>query len=159
MNQTCNELFGYNLQELQLQICQNNMKDASVMAVLPTGFGKTVTFVLPQLFSQNQKITIVISPIKALVSEQVDALNAKNLNAMNLKNVRYNGANFINTMRNYRFIYCCPESFVSKIEYIRILVDSDLIGRFVVDEIHCLFDWVHFRPAYQSCLNFIVDEF
>lgn len=149
---------------LQQQIVQAAMSDKPVFAVLPTGGGKSLCFQLPALVRYQRRgvLTIVISPLQALMKDQVDNLRAKTgaPNAAALYGLltapeRGEVLNGIQ-MGDIAVLYVSPEqlrnrSFQNAIAYRE-------IGCWVFDEAHCLSKWGHdFRPDYLYAGRFIRD--
>jgi ATP-dependent DNA helicase RecQ len=151
------EFFGYdNFRNGQIEIIEAVLKFNNVLAVLPTGAGKSVCYQIPAIISEN--FSIVISPLIALMKDQVDALNRK-------KEV----SAFINSTMNYReteevlnkvalgsikLLYLAPEKTDSLrfAERIKALKPKYLF----VDEAHCISEWGHnFRPSYLKIKEFI----
>jgi len=120
-------------------------------ALLPTGGGKSLCFQIPALAKEG--ICIVISPLIALMKDQVKALNDKGIKAMALTSgVSYNQLDTLldNCIYgNYKFLYLSPERLQQELVQDRIkLMHVNLIA---VDEAHCISQWgSDFRPAYKN---------
>ena len=148
---------------IQEMAVKAGMGNESLIAVFPTGGGKSLTYQLPALIrgEATRSLTVVISPLQSLMKDQVDNLGKKSITKAvalyglldsiqrkeNIKSVR-NGEACI--------LYIAPESLRSKtIE--RLLLARD-IARFVIDEAHCLSTWGHdFRVDYLFIGDFIKD--
>ena len=161
------EVFGYDnfrtydgepLQERAAAAAVNN---DSLLAIFPTGGGKSITFQLPALMAgENYKgLTVVISPLQSLMKDQVDNLNKKGI----VDAVTINGlldpierAEAIERVESglASLLYISPESLRSKT--IEKLLLSRQIARFVIDEAHCFSSWGHdFRVDYLYIGDFI----
>jgi len=149
--------FGYNsFLRGQKEIIESILKGKQVIAILPTGAGKSLCYQLPALISEN--FSIVISPLIALMKDQVDNLNKGN-----------EVAAFINSTMSFseteevfqkisfgkiKLLYLAPERLDNKKFAERI---NELNPNFLfVDEAHCISEWGHnFRPSYTKIQEFI----
>lgn len=149
---------------LQQQVVESAMKGESLLAVFPTGGGKSMTFQLPALIAGEGlgALTVVISPIQALMKDQVDVLEKRRqigcsayinsmLSPLERKDVFervYNGEKNI--------LYISPESLRSNSIFNLLL--HRRIARIVIDEAHCFSCWGHdFRVDYLYLADFIKD--
>jgi len=149
---TLKRYFGYStFRPLQEEIIRDSLAGRDVFALLPTGGGKSLCFQLPALVRNG--LTIVISPLIALMKDQVDSLRANGIAAACL-NSSLEGDERRATWRDLhqgriRLLYVAPERlFVGTL--IEELKQWNL-GAVAVDEAHCISEWGHdFRPEYRK---------
>lgn len=161
------KIFGYDHfrtydgEPLQERAAQAAVEGKSLLAIFPTGGGKSLTFQLPAIMSgrTEQGLTVVISPLQSLMKDQVDSLSDKGITDA----VTINGlldpvtrADSIQRVRNgdVSLLYISPEMLRSKtIE--NILIARHVV-RFVIDEAHCFSSWGQdFRVDYLYIGKFI----
>lgn len=136
---------------LQEDIINAVLQGEDTFALLPTGGGKSVCFQVPALVKDG--ICIVVSPLVALMKDQVQALQAKGIKAMALTSgINYNQLDTLldNCIYgNYKFLYLSPERLQQDIVQARIRqMNVNLIA---VDEAHCISQWGNdFRPSYKN---------
>lgn len=136
---------------LQEEIIQSVLEGNDTLALLPTGGGKSMCFQIPALAKEG--ICVVISPLVALMKNQVKSLQDKGIKAMALTSgISYNQLDTLldNCIYgNYKFLYLSPERLQQDIVKQRIKqMNVNLIA---VDEAHCISQWGNdFRPAYKN---------
>ncbi len=133
----------------QEEIIENVLAGNNSLAIMPTGGGKSLCFQLPALVLEG--MAIVISPLIALMKDQVDALNANGIaasyyNSSQEPEVQEEVLNKVKTGQ-LKLLYVAPESLWSLTGYFK-KIEISLIA---VDEAHCISAWGHdFRPAYTQ---------
>ncbi len=148
----------------QREMVEASLRDESFLTILPTGGGKTFTFWLPAIFKANayKALTVVISPLQALIEDHIKSFNLK---VANYKAVAISG--FMSPLERGEAIeqvvngeadilYIAPESLRSNTIFN--ILKNRLIERFVIDEAHCLSTWGNdFRQDYYYICEFIKD--
>ncbi|MEO5958495.1 MAG: DNA helicase RecQ, partial [Opitutaceae bacterium] len=152
LEQILKRTFGYSsFRPLQREIIETSLAGRDVFALLPTGGGKSLCFQLPALARSG--LTVVVSPLIALMKDQVDALQASGVAATFLNSTlgadearsRLSGLH----RNQYRLLYVAPE---------RLMLDgwSENLKKWnvtclAIDEAHCVSEWGHdFRPEYRQ---------
>lgn len=143
----------------QKEIVESIINEHDTFALLPTGAGKSICFQVPGVyFYQQGFVTIVVSPLVALMKDQVDHLLSNNIPATfvnhtldsNEKNKRLEQIKH----NEFAFVYVSPERLMTKM-FCK-LCQNIKIKLLVVDEAHCISQWGHdFRPEYSQITNFI----
>ena len=151
----------YDGQPLQEQAVQAAIRHESLLAIFPTGGGKSLTFQIPALISgeANKGLTVVISPLQSLMKDQVDNLERQGVTAA----VTING--LLDVIERQQalervvngtaaLLYISPELLRSRtIEYV---LSNRTITRFVIDEAHCFSAWGQdFRVDYLYIAEFM----
>ena len=131
-----------------------NKKD--VLAIMPTGGGKSICYQVPALCLDG--MTIVISPLISLMKDQVDALKSMGIEAelinSSLSNNEYNQVLYNIENDRYKLLYVAPERLDS-MEFIDLIRNKE-ISQVAIDEAHCISSWGHdFRPSYKRIPQFI----
>ncbi|ABA22309.1 ATP-dependent DNA helicase RecQ [Trichormus variabilis ATCC 29413] len=148
--------FGYdNFRPGQRQIIEDALQNRDLMVVMPTGGGKSLCFQLPALMKQG--LTVVVSPLIALMQDQVEALRNNNISAtflnssLNAYQVRSREEAILNG--KVRLLYVAPERLLSErfLPFLDLVNEKVGISIFAIDEAHCVSEWGHdFRPEYRQ---------
>lgn len=161
MKQNCEEVlfncFGYKqFRRGQREIIDSILTGRDVLAIMPTGAGKSICFQLPALMLEG--VTIVISPLISLMQDQVRALSSSGINAAYINSSLTKSQIdkvFSSAVRGeYKLIYVAPERLES---YDMLALFRQLrVSMVTVDEAHCVSQWGQdFRPSYLKIAEFI----
>ncbi len=156
IHETLQQRFGYDsFMPGQTDVIRHLLRGNSSAAVFPTGGGKSLCYQLTSLLLPG--LTLVVSPLIALMKDQIDALQKRGIAAIRmdstLSNDEYQQA--IGQLRNgeLRLLYVAPERFNN--ERFRELLQQLSISLFAIDEAHCISEWGHaFRPDYLKLTRF-----
>jgi len=150
------EHFGYQtFKPGQREVVEHLLAGRSAAAVFPTGGGKSLCYQLPALAFDG--ITLVVSPLIALMKDQIDALAARGIAAQRLDSTLdadgYRAAMDRVRAGELRLLYVAPERFNN--ERFRQVLDQLDVALFAVDEAHCISEWGHnFRPDYLKLAGY-----
>ncbi len=151
------EVFGYSqFRGNQEDIIKNILGGSNTFVIMPTGAGKSLCYQLPSLVADG--LAVVISPLIALMKNQVDQMNAFGINAQFL-NSTLSKAEITRVKKeslngNIKLLYVAPES-LTKPENVDFLKKVN-IAFVAVDEAHCISEWGHdFRPEYRRIKEII----
>ena len=159
--ETLKEYWGYeSFRPMQEEIVNSALEDKDVLAILPTGGGKSVCFQVPAMMREGT--AIVVTPLIALMKDQVQNLNDRGIKALCI-HAGMTRREVDNTLNNalygdFKFLYVSPERLSTQLfqGYVREMTVSYI----VVDEAHCISQWGYdFRPNYLQIgkLREIVD--
>jgi ATP-dependent DNA helicase RecQ len=152
------ENFGFEkFRPNQEDIINGVLSGYDTLAIMPTGGGKSICFQLPALILPG--ITIVISPLIALMKDQVDSLKANGIAAcfINSSQTEDERQFYIESLKSnvIKLVYIAPES----LSYLDNIFNSLTISLIAIDEAHCISAWGHdFRPAYTN-LGYLKNRF
>ncbi|MBQ8250032.1 MAG: DNA helicase RecQ [Clostridia bacterium] len=151
--------YGYSsFREGQEPIIDNILSGRDILAVMPTGAGKSICYQIPALMLDG--ITLVISPLISLMKDQVGALNQNGIRAAYLNSSltprQYRMALDNVRLGVYKIIYVAPERLMTD-GFLELVADMN-ISLVAVDEAHCVSQWGHdFRPSYTHIADFVAN--
>ena len=155
--ETLKTYFGYDtFREGQEKIVEAILMNRDVLAIMPTGSGKSICYQIPALILPG--ITLVISPLISLMQDQVKALNDAGIHAAfinsSLTENQISKALYLAASGRYKIIYVAPER-LENYEFLEFARNVE-ISMVTVDESHCISQWGQdFRPSYLKIVEFI----
>ncbi|WP_195972328.1 DNA helicase RecQ [Clostridium thermobutyricum] len=152
-----NKYYGYkSFRKDQEEIINNIINGNDVLAIMPTGGGKSICYQVPAIAMDG--LTIVISPLISLMKDQVDSLNSLGIDSAyinsSLSNIEIQEVYFRLNTGDIKILYVAPER-LEGVEFLNI-IKSLKVSQIAVDEAHCVSQWGHdFRSSYKRIYNFI----
>ena len=150
-NDILQDVFGYaTFRPGQQRIIEHLIAGDHVLAVMPTGGGKSLCYQIPAILAEN--LTVVVSPLVALMDDQVAALKATGVEAVRIhsgmpRDEQVEAWKAVHD-RRCRILYLSPERLMS--ERMLEALSTLTVAMFVIDEAHCISKWgVSFRPEYE----------
>ena len=141
----------------QKEIINLILKKKDIVGILPTGYGKSICYILP--FLLKPKNVIVISPLISLMKDQYDKLKSKDIPTLVFNSSFSKLRDTIDGQKKYHAIlkgeekylmYFSPESFIRNSYLFNELVKLDLVSLIAIDECHCVSSWAEFRSDYKE---------
>jgi ATP-dependent DNA helicase RecQ len=156
VSKTLLEHFGHDsLRDGQQGVIDSILADRSALAIFPTGGGKSLCYQLPALLLEG--LTLVVSPLIALMKDQVDSLSSKDIAAARLDSTLTADEAIALYKRlengDLKLLYVAPERLAN--EKFRARLSKIKLSLLAIDEAHCISEWGHnFRPDYLKLTRF-----
>lgn len=154
---TLKKYFGYDsFRDQQQEIVESLLSKKDNLVIMPTGGGKSICFQLPALLFEG--LTLVISPLIALMKDQVDGMNANGISAdfYNSSQESFEQDEVFQKIfsKKLKLLYVATES----LSFLQNILTEEIISCVAIDEAHCISSWGHdFRPSYQQ-LGFLKES-